>query len=237
VSLSHDLDNEPVLRKLTLSPQVLRQNRIVAAFDGPNNEAYGALRTHVLQSMTNRGWYLLGVTSPTSGAGKTLTAINLAIMLAKNPRHNVLLVDLDIRHASVHRYLGCAPEFSLLDYLLGNVELKDALVDPGIHSLTILFGSSGARGGSEMLTGERMAELLATVRQRTPRQWVIFDLPPVLQADDVMAFSPLVDANLLIVEAGVSKRHEIQRAIEILQRTEFLGTVLNKSREPLYAYY
>ncbi len=225
------------LPKISVSREVLHRNRVVAGFEGPATEAFRALRTQVLQAMSARGWSLLGVTSPMNDAGKTLTAINLAMMLAKDPRHDVLLVDLDLRHASVHRYLGCRPELGLIDYLAGTAQLVDVCVDPGIDSLTVLLGSPHKRGGSELLAGERMTELVTEMRRRAPRQWVVFDLPPVLQADDALAFSPFVDACLLVVEANASTRRDIRSALDILQRTELLGVVLNKSREPVRPYY
>jgi len=101
-------------RTVTLYPGWLRQNRILTG--DPSDEAaraYKVLRTQVSQRMRQQGWKTLGITSPGHGEGTTLTAINLSISLALEPHHTVLLVDADLRHPSVHTYLGIDVELGL----------------------------------------------------------------------------------------------------------------------------
>jgi Mrp family chromosome partitioning ATPase len=66
---------------------------------------------------------------------------------------------------------------------------------------------------------------------------VLFDMPPVLSADDALAFAPYVDAVLLVVEEGKTRRDDILRAVSYLRNTELIGTVLNKSEEAVPGYY
>ena len=102
-------------------------------------------------------------------------------------------------------------------------------MQPGINGLVILPGGKPLRNSSEMLGSAKMAELVKELKSRYPSRIVVFDLPPVLTAADALAFSPYVDAALLVVEEGRTPRDDVVRATEMLASTRLLGTVLNKS--------
>ena len=87
------------------------------------SRSYDMLRTQVLQSMDLKSWQLLAVTSPTPGCGKTLTSINLALSIARQPERSVLLVDMDIEKPQVANYLGLKCETGLLSVLGGRVRV------------------------------------------------------------------------------------------------------------------
>ncbi len=82
-----------------------------------------------------------------------------------------------------------------------------------------------------------MVELVEELKARYPSRIVLFDLPPVLPCDDVIAFAPYVDAALLVVEDGKTQESELKRAVELLDSINILGTVLNKSTESTIAHH
>lgn len=219
-------------RKVSLYPGWLRQNRIITGdVIDAYARAYKVLRTQVSQRMRQQGWRTLGVTSAGPREGKTLTAINLAISLALEANQTVLLVDADLRQPSVHAYFGFDVEYGLRDYLLEAMPLEQILVNPEIRRLVILPGGAPLANSSELLSSPVMLRLVQEVKRRYPSRLVVFDLPPVLTADDVLAFSPYLDASLLIVEEGKTLRDDAARAAELLQAANhnLIGTVLNKS--------
>jgi capsular exopolysaccharide synthesis family protein len=222
-------------RTETLYPGWLKQNRILTGEASDEAaRAYKVLRTQVSQRMRQQGWKTLGITSPGHGEGTTLTAINLSISLALEPQHTVLLVDADLRHPSVHTYLGIDVEYGLQEYLQDGMAIEQMLVHPQQNQrLVILPGSKPASNSSEMLSSLDMLELVQQLKKRYPSRLVIFDLPPVLSSDDVLAFAPYLDAMLLVVEEGKTQREQLARAAELLQATNqnLIGTVLNKSAE------
>lgn len=225
-------------RVITPAPEVLRRNRVLGMDDSPAvRQAYKMLRTQVAQRLRLNGWNSLIVTSPDAGAGKSLTAVNLAVALASEVNHTVLLVDLDLRRPSIARHFGYTPEVGLRDYLLDDEPLGNILFNPGIDRLAILPGGKPYDESSELLTAPKMVRLARELKSRYDGRIVIYDMPPLLQCDDVTAFAPNVDAALLVVEEGKTRKDELTRAVEMLHEIAVIGTVLNKAEKAQAAYY
>ena len=210
---------------------VLRNRRVIAAMpDSAFADSYKLLRTQVLQRLNENDWNVLAVTSPGEDEGKTLTAINLAISLAMEVSYTVLLVDANLRHPSIHEQLGLPAGKGLSEYLLDDVPLPELLVHPeNLEHVVILPGGRPVQNSAELLNSPKMAQLVEELKNRYPSRIVIFDLPPVLSAADALAFSPYVDAALLVLEEGKTAQEDAKRAVELLDCTNVLGTVLNKA--------
>jgi protein-tyrosine kinase len=206
---------------------LLEQNRIVIDERSNASAAYKVLRTRVLQRMRRNGWKTLAVTGTCPNEGKTLTAINLSINLAWHLTTSVVLVDMDLRSPSIHRYLGIDTRFGLMDYLNGDVPLVRAGVRPGIERLGVIMNDRPVANASELLEEVK----------RGDDRIAIFDLPPVFAGDDVLAFAPLVDAVLIVLSQGTTKRTSLVALRELLQNVNVIGTVLNRSSERVAPYY
>ena len=218
-------------RSLNVPLPVLRQRRVMAAYDkGPFVDAVKILRTQVMHRLRENNWNVLGVTSPGHGEGKTLTAVNLAVSLAMETTQTVLLVDANLRNPSIHEVFGLKDCPGLADYLLDNQPVEDLLVHPGIGRFVLLPGGRAISNSTEILTSPKMLALVEEFKHRYPSRIVIFDLPPLLYTADVLAFSPYIDALLLVVEEGKTTVEEVRRALSLLKNSRpVLGTVLNKA--------
>ncbi len=204
----------------------------------PNATAYKMLRTQVLNRLDRIGANTLAIVSASANEGKTLTAINLAISLASDHSHTVLLVDLDLRRPSLSQRFGFEPKLGVEDCLISHLPIERVLVRPqGYEQLTLLPARSRVENSSELLASPRMAEFVAELKGRYANRIVIFDLPPILEADDALAFSRHIQAALLVVCEGQTRREDLPRAIHLLQDTPIVGTVLNGSRERTKHYY
>lgn len=225
-------------KMVEVSPALLLEKRIIAGLpDHKYKDSYRMLRTRVLQTMRNNGWTSIAVTGPATGCGKTLTAINLAISLAMEVSHTVLLVDLDLRRPTIHEYFGYQPELGLSDYLLNNdIPLYQLLFTPAIDRLVVLPGHNPISNSAEMLRSPRMISLVNELKTRYPDRLIVFDLPPILAADDALAFSPYTDCFLMVAESGGTKKDDLERAYDILKSTPLVGTVLNKADLPSTGY-
>jgi Mrp family chromosome partitioning ATPase len=216
--------------------ELLEQNRIVIDERSAASAAYKVLRTRVLQRMRRNGWKTLAVTGTCPNEGKTLTAINLSINLAWHLTTSVVLVDMDLRSPSVHRYLGIDTRFGLMDYLNGDVPLVRAGVRPGIERLGVILNDRPVANASELLSAPETLAMIDEVKRGDDRI-VIFDLPPVFAGDDVLAFAPYVDAVLIVLSQGTTKRTSLPALRELLQNINVIGTVLNRSSERVAPYY
>lgn len=225
-------------RRIQPAAGALERQRVCTG-DGkdPATRAFKMLRTQVLQRLTMNGWNALAITSPGPNQGKTLTAVNLAVALAREVSHTVLLVDVDFTRPAVHRYFNHTPEHGIVDYLLHDVPLNRILFNPGFDRLVVLPATGSLGSSSELLGSPKMRTLVEELKSRYPERIVLFDLPPVLSVDDALAFAPYVDAALLVVEENSTRRDELLRAVDLLQSTRLLGTVLNKSSQPISAAY
>lgn len=213
--------------KRTLSEQrvIAGQVRDVCA------DTYRMLRAQVIFRLQEIGGNTVGICSASPGEGKTLTAVNLAVSLALDPNYTVLLVDLDLRRPKLASYFGLATEKGLSDYLIGDATLTDCLVNPGLERLVIMPGGKPLYSSSEALASQKMRSLANEFKHRYADRIVIYDLPPLLASDDSLVFLPQLDATLLVVQDGKAKAGDIQRAMELLDGCNLLGTVLNKSSE------
>jgi protein-tyrosine kinase len=205
---------------------------------GPNGVPYKMLRTQVMRRLAELRANTLAVMSPFSGDGKTLTAINLAIAVAASLNHTALLIDLDLRNPNVHRRLGIEPKVGIEDCLMERRPVYEAMVKlEGYERLTILPARRHVEHSSELIAGLRTGEIMTELRQRYFNRVLIFDLPPVLLADDALAFSRHVQAGLFVVAEGRTSREGVIRSISLLNRLPIVGTVLNRSRESVGGYY
>ena len=217
----------------------LLENRIFTASSNPMvMDRYNLLRTQILNKTRSNGSNILLVTSVVKGEGKTLTAINLAISIAREVNQTTLLVDADLRHPTIHRFFGVNTEKGLSDYLLYDIPLPDLLVNPGIEKLVILPAGKGIPNSSEILDSPKMASLVQEMKGRYKDRYIVFDSSPILNSPDPLVLSSHVDAVLLVVEAGKTTTGQIKEAIGLLKGKNILGTVLNKAefREKDYGY-
>lgn len=218
-------------RVVEMDPTTLRKNRVIVGMEpGPVTDAYRLLRTQVLQRMRENNWNTLAIVSPTSHAGKCLTAVNLAVSMAMEVNQTVLLVDLDLRNPHVHTYFDYVPEKGISDFLKHGTPLNEIMFNPSIERLVVLPGRERMHNSSETLSAPKMVSLVEELKTRYPGRFVLFNLPPFLTTDDVLAFSPYVDAVLLVVEEGKTTSDELVQAKSLLQTVNIIGTVLNKGR-------
>ena len=205
---------------------------------GPHGGAYKMLRTQVLHRLDQLGANTLAVVSAAPGAGKTLTAINLAIAIAAEAGRTALLVDFDLRNPSIARRLGYQPELGVEECLQQRRPVQEAMFKiAGYERLTVLPARGRLEHSSELLSSSRAGELITEMRTRYANRILIFDVPPVLQADDVLAFTRCVQAGLLVIGEGKTRREDVPRTLELLRDLKFVGTVLNGSRERVATYY
>ena len=212
-----------------LDLRCLEANRCIGLLPGDAaGDHYKMLRTRINQRMQANAWRTLMVTSVYAGEGKTLTAINLAAVFAKEFQRTVLLVDADLNRQRIHQYLGYESQKGLGDYLLDDCPLSDVIVWPQVEKLAIISGGRRVQEGAEAVGSPRMQALVREMKQRYSDRYVIFDLPALFESPDALAFSAFVDAVLIVVAKGRTPQPDVNRALSLLPRDKIAGFVMNR---------
>src|SRR5262245_61060424 len=165
----------PQIPTISLNPARLEARRIIS-YDvaDQRSKSFDILRTQILQEMDRKQWQILAVTSPTAGCGKTLTAINLAISIARQPERAALIVDMDLRKPQVARRLGIACEDGLVGVLEGHSTLPAGMIRAqiGRHEMLVLPAESTPPDSSECMASRAMREVLSAFK-RDFRPWTV----------------------------------------------------------------
>ena len=213
------------------SAGTMEHNRILTFADGPEATPFHMLRTKVLQQMRAKNWHRLAITSPTSACGKTTISANLAFSLGRQVDLRVALIELDMRRPTLARTLGLKTgrqQFSRV--LEGTALAQDHMLRYGTN---LAFGTNhtSIQHSSELLQSAATLEALNDLESRLDLSLTIFDMPPMLTSDDMLAFSEKVDCVLLVAAAESTTIEQIDTCERNLaEQTNFLGVVLNKCR-------
>jgi exopolysaccharide/PEP-CTERM locus tyrosine autokinase len=244
--------NRPVAEKapalsqpLTTEPLMVREPSLVCALADyhPVAEEYKKLKSQVLLMTKGKSFLnTLLVTSSLSEEGKSVTALNLAVTMARDYDHSVLLVDADLRRPAVHKYLNFDPRCGLLQCLRDRAPLEGALVKTGLGKLVVLPAGGVAEDPVELLASDQMKSLVAEMKHRYPERYIIIDTPPTLLFAEAQALSSVVDGVLFVVREGVAKIAQIKQALEALQGANLLGVIYNDAflvgrKKKYYDYY
>jgi non-specific protein-tyrosine kinase len=203
-------------------------------------EAYRLLRTNLEFAALDKPLRTLQVTSALPQEGKSTTAANLAVVMAQSGKR-VLLVDLDLRRPTLHRYFKVPNLAGLTSVLLGVTTVEAAIQQVGIENLRVLSSGPLPPSPADTLSSLAAETLLATLAERF--DIVIVDSPPVMVASDAVVIASRMDGVLVVVAAGKTSRRATKQAVEGLQRSSssVLGAVFNMQRaaqgSEAYMYY
>src|SRR5205807_4176687 len=168
------------------------------------------------------------ITSEGMGEGKTLTALNLAWLLAQTDGAKTLIIDADLRQPCAADYFGIETEFGLSEVLTGETRLTQAIVKLEPSGLHLLPGGAAREDVAELLSGPRFGRLLEEARKLF--DYIIIDAPPLGVFTDANLLINRADAALLVVRAGVTRYAVIDRLLKQLPRERMLGVVLNRAQ-------
>ena len=192
----------------------------------PAAEAFRTLRTNLYFSSLDRALETLVVTSAAPGEGKSTALSNLAVTLAQGEKRTIL-VDADLRRPSQHELFGLSNERGLSDMFRS----ESAFDDPPLQSVpnsTLKVLTSGPLPPipSQLLAARKMDEVIARLLERA--DMVLFDAPPVVAVTDASLLASKVDAVLLVVRAGDTRREHVRAAKDRLEKVNarLVGAVL-----------
>ncbi len=226
--------------EVVLSSTYLQSNRIISHMaTDPRSRSFDMLRTQILQTMDLKGWKILAVTSPTPKCGKTVTALNLALSIARQPERSVLLVDMDLQRPRVATSLGLkVSEAGALSVLKGETTLSRAVIQARVGEQRFLVLPTKATiGSSEIMASRAMSAMMQDLKMTYRSNIIVMDLPPLLTCDDAIALLPQADCALLVAAVGSSTVAQVRECSTHLQSTEVVRIVVNKVPEASTHYY
>jgi len=230
----------------SLKPMIKVENPYLVMANDQNSlaaEQYRKLKSLVvkLTKMGDLGKALM-VTSSIANEGKTITSINLAISLAEEFDHTVLLVEADVRKPSILNYLGIKADRGLTDCVIDGLDISDVLVKTGLGELTILPAGKRVDNPVELFSSNRMHQLMSEIMSRYSDRYVIVDTTPLLPFAEPHYMANIIGNVLLVVREGVTSPDKLKRSLEILKNNNLLGVVSNgvtrvSSMQGYYGYY
>jgi protein-tyrosine kinase len=173
---------------------------------------------------------LIMVTSALSGEGKSYTSINLAMSIAAELDHTVMLVDADVARPSILRMLGLPPGPGLLDLLEGRAEMSQVLQRTNIDKLTLLPSGTPHPRATELLASEAMRQLLDDIATRYHDRIVIFDSPPLLLTTESRVLASHMGQIVVVVNAGKTLQADVQHALSTIESCPVRLMLLNKAQ-------
>lgn len=205
----------------------------------PISEAYRTLRTNLEFSSLDKPIRSMVVTSASPEEGKSTTLANLAVVIAQAGKR-VVLVDCDLRRPSLHQIFDARTTPGFTDMMRDDALMsKPPLQETGVPNLWLLPSGTIPPNPAELLASRRMSEVIAALQQHA--EMILFDAPPVIAVTDAAVLSTKVDAVLLVISAGKTKREHAKKAKALLDKVNarLIGAVLNnvKGETSLYQYY
>jgi succinoglycan biosynthesis transport protein ExoP len=204
----------------------------------PYLEAYRRLYRKILYLARQQAdLKTLCITSSQVGEGKTLTAVNLSLVMAEDPTRRIALVDCDFRRPQVARYLGLRSGPGLAAVLSGRKELRDVVLRPADSRENLAVFPAGRLQEEvyPLLYKGKLEPLLAQLREDF--DFIIIDSPPILPILDQGFLVDIVDGMLLVVKARSTPKDMVRAALETLETNKIIGVVFNGAEKQLSSYY
>jgi len=183
------------------------------------------------------------VTSAVPGEGKTFTAINLALSLAREPDFEIVLLDADIPKSDVTRTFGLQGYPGLMDILADESRRPaDVILRTDVPNLFLVPAGQRNPLAAEMFGGRRMGQVLEDLGASSKQRLLVFDSSPLLATPEARVLASQMGQVVVVVGAGHTRRYELKSALEGLGGSQYVGLILNKSRlpaieNPYYGYY
>ena len=180
---------------------------------------------------------LIMVTSALAGEGKSFTSLNLAMSIAAEFDHTVMLVDADVARPSILRMLDLPPGPGLLDVLEGRAEMADVLLRTSVDTLTVLPSGTPVPRATELLASDSMRDLLDDMATRYPDRIIIFDSPPLLLTTESRVLASHMGQIVVVVHAGRTLLSDVQHALATIETCPVRLMLLNKATGGLDGAY
>lgn len=223
-------------KRLALNFDKLRHYGIITPEDKKTaiTEQFRVIKRPLLLNSFNKevkNGNLIMVSSSLAGEGKSFCAVNLAMSIAMEMDHTVLLVDADVTRPMIPKILGLGTDKGLLDVLLDDkLDMTEVLIKTNIEKLSILTAGRPHPNANELLASQSMGLLLKEFVQRYEDRIIIFDSPPLLQTSEARVLANQMGQIVLVVEAEKTTQQTVREALRQIETCEIVTLIYNKAK-------
>jgi exopolysaccharide/PEP-CTERM locus tyrosine autokinase len=172
--------------------------------------------------------HVIMVTSALPGDGKTFTSINLALSMALERDVSVLLIDCDVAKRHVSEILGMKEETGLLDALVDeSIDVESLVAQTNMKGLSVLPAGRRVESTAELLSSNRMRQIVKDLCERNPRQILLLDTAPLLVTSEGRTLVKFAGQVVLVVRAGQTPRQAVRDAVGLFDPRQAGGVILN----------
>lgn len=216
----------------TIQPSMVNSH-VVAITDpqSPYTEEFRVLRTQIIHSGQKEQVRSIVVSSIGPSEGKSVTALNMAWLMAQSEGRRALIIDADMRRPSISRYLSINPKVGLSHVLTGKAVFESSLINLEPAGLCFLPAGEVRDDISELLSGDNFLHLLEKAYEYF--DIVIIDTPPISLFSDSALITNIADKALLVVRTNQVRYSDVGRILETFPKEKIFGSVLNDSEESL----
>jgi polysaccharide chain length determinant protein (PEP-CTERM system associated) len=234
----HGTVNLPVLVAIPANKIMQRKDHSPITLQDPDSlmaEQYRLLCTRINQLSMEKSQAIYAVSSSIEDEGKTITALNLAIVSARDFRKKTLLIEGDFKNPSLSKYLQLKSQNNLLDVLSSKTDLQSSILSFGHENLSVLPFVTSIKNSSSLLSSPEMRNLITSLKEQY--DLIFIDSPPILFLPDMHILEKLVDGILLVVRAEKTPRESVVMAIDSLMTDKLVGIVLNDVKQSILQYH
>jgi protein-tyrosine kinase len=233
-----NLDASKAANRLAIDPNTLREDGYLpeVSKDRQFADQYRRIKRPLIEKALSGDHAggesrIIIVTSAVPGDGKTFTSINLAFSMALERDISILLVDSDVAKHHITDIFGLRQRKGLLDALTDDSLDPEPLVVPtSTRGLSILPAGTRVEGTAELLSSNRMRQIVTALCARNPRRILLLDSPPLLITNEGRALIKIAGQVVLVVRAGETPRHAVQAAIDMVDEKQAGGVILNQAK-------
>lgn len=192
------------------------------------------MRSTLARRLKEEGCRVIGITSPLPNVGKSFIASNLAASMSRISSNLLILADLDLQRPSVTEYFPLEPSNGVIEYLRSEASSMTEIAQR-IEGLDLAILPTFQRDcvSAELLASERFDDFMSKVRALSEEAIVFCDMPPLLVNDDALLITTKLDGVIFVVEQSVTTQKQLEAAVDLVQPTKIIGTVMNRYSGPV----
>jgi capsular exopolysaccharide synthesis family protein len=234
----HGTIDLPVLSTIPRNNIAQRRHHPLITLQEPDSlaaEQYRILYTKLSQLTKGKPQTIFAISSSIKGEGKTITSLNLALVMARDFGKKTLLIEGDLKNPSISTYLQLRPQTGLIDVLLNKTDIQSGILNVTTDNLSVLPVVKSVRNSSSILSSQEMSSILSVLKEQY--DFILIDSPPILSLPDMNIIEKFTDGIILVVRAEKTPCDAVKTALSSLGADKIVGVILNDAKQLRSQYY